>query len=47
MDTSVTAKLTLEQKQAIMLHINERLYQKGKITKAMYEEAKSKILLIR
>ena len=47
MDTSVTSKLTLEQKQAIMLHINERLYQKGEIQKAMYEEAKCKILLTR
>lgn len=39
-------RLTAEQKQAMMLHINERLYEKGEITKAMYKMAKESILTI-
>lgn len=38
-------EMTAEQKQAVMLQINERLYEKGKISKLLYETAKSKIIL--
>lgn len=37
-------ELTAEQKQAIMLQINERLYEKGEISKLLYEAAKTKII---
>lgn len=40
-------ELTAEQKQAVMLQINEHLYKKGKITKTMYEIAKEQILTIK
>lgn len=37
-------ELTAAQKQAVMLQINERLYERGEISKAVFEEAKQKIL---
>jgi len=39
--------VTPEQRKAIMLHVNERLYQKGEITKVMYENAKKTILQLK
>lgn len=38
-------EMTAEQKRAMMLHINERLYERGEISKILYEAAKSKIIL--
>ena len=32
---------------ALLLHVNQRLYQKGEISKAVYEAAKEKILSIK
>ena len=40
-------ELTAEQKQAVMLHVNERLYEKGEISKALYEVTKDRILTIK
>ncbi len=39
--------LTREQKNAVMLQINQRLYEKGEIPRGLYEQAKRKIMLIK
>ncbi len=37
--------LDRDQRVALLLHVNQRLYQKGEISKEVYEAAKEKILL--
>lgn len=39
--------LDREQRIALLLHINQCLYQKGEISKEIYEAAKVKILLVK
>ena len=39
--------LTRTQKNAILLQINQRLFEKGEISKEIYEAAKAKILLVK
>lgn len=42
--TLLRFELTAEQKQAVMLQINERLYEKGEISTLLYEAAKTEII---
>lgn len=37
-------EMTAEQKQAMMLQINESLYKKGEISKLLYEAVKAEII---
>lgn len=39
--------LDRDQRVALLLHVNQRLYQKGEISKEVYEAAKEKILLVK
>lgn len=39
--------LDREQRIALLLHINQQLYDKGEICKETYESAKIKILLVK
>ena len=39
--------LARTQKNAILLQINQRLFEKGEISKEIYEAAKAKILLVK
>ena len=45
MDTHERIALDRDQRVALLLHVNQRLYQKGEISKDVYEAAKEKILL--
>lgn len=47
LNKQTTIKLACEQRTAILLHVNERLYEKGEISKTLYEYAKVKILAIK
>ena len=39
--------LDRDQRVALLLHVNQRLYQKGEISKEVYEAAKEKILSVK
>ena len=39
--------LDREQRIALLLYVNQRLYEQGKIGKEIYEVAKVKILLVK
>lgn len=41
---NTSSKELLELKKEIMLHINQRLFERGTIPKDMYEQAKVKIV---
>lgn len=47
MDTHERIALDRDQRIALLLHVNQRLYQKGEISKEVYETAKEKILLVK
>ena len=47
LNKETTIKLAREQRTAILLHVNERLYENGEISKTLYEYAKVKILTIK
>ena len=47
METHERIALDRDQRVALLLHVNQRLYQKGEISKAVYEAAKEKILSIK
>lgn len=47
MDTHERIALDRDQRIALLLHVNQRLYQKGEISKEAYEAAKEKILLVK
>ena len=47
METNERIALDRDQRVALLLHVNQRLYQKGEISKAVYEAAKEKILSIK
>lgn len=47
MDTHERIALDRDQRVALLLHVNQRLYQKGEISKEVYEAAKEKILLVK
>ena len=47
METHERIALDRNQRVALLLHVNQRLYQKGEISKAVYEAAKEKILSIK
>ena len=46
MESNEGIVLDRDQRVALLLHVNQRLYQKGEISKEVYEEAKEKILLV-
>ena len=45
METHERIALDRDQRVALLLHVNQRLYQKGEISKDVHEAAKEKILL--
>lgn len=47
METHERIALDRNQRVALQLHVNQRLYQKGEISKTVYEAAKEKILSIK
>lgn len=47
MESNEGIVLDRDQRVAILLHVNQRLYQKGEISKEIYEAAKEKILLVK
>lgn len=47
METHEGIVLDRNQRVALLLHVNQRLYQKGEISKAVYEATKEKILSIK
>lgn len=46
MESNEGIVLDRDQRVALLLHVNQRLYQKGEISKEVYEAAKEKILLV-
>ena len=44
METHERIALDRDQRVALLLHVNQRLYQKGEISKAVYEAAKENIV---
>lgn len=47
MESNEGIVLDRDQRVALLLHVNQRLYQKGEISKEVYEAAKEKILLVK
>lgn len=45
--TNTNQILTIDQKKALYLHINERLYVAGTISKSLYDAAKLEIIKIK